>query len=343
MLAKTIGVLNLISRSEGLKASEGIVRQLFTTKRSFQEAIEPLLDSSVVQYRRFSGEYRVWQGTDFDIDERTDEEKDKLGEFDLAAALSDRAAAEPVLARRHSVRTGALRHFEVTFVDVRSPRLTPTSDADNPRIVFFLAESHDDAAAFDLAKEPAGPNDVWALHRNGATVRAAIADVLALEGVQRTGQELAADPVAAREVRERLQAAQTTEREVLNGLIGNPLLSDWYWRNERLEIADRRTLQHALSDVMERVYAETPLIRNELINRDRLSSQAAAARNKLFQHMLAEQAKPGLGIQKYPPERAIYRSVLEAGLLHTETERRVGLRRAGRQRPSQAWLPPGHG
>ena len=319
MLAKTIGVLNLISRSEGLKASEGIVRQLFTTKRSFQDAIEPLLDSSVVQYRRFSGEYRVWQGTDFDIDERTDEEKDKLGEFDLAAALSDRAAAAPVLARRHSVRTGALRHFEVTFVDVRSPRLTPTTEAGNPRIVFFLAESHDDAAAFDLAKESAGPNDVWALHRNSAAVRAAIADMLALEGVQRTGQELAADPVAAREVRERLQAAQTTEREVLNGLIGNPLLSDWYWRNERLEIADRRTLQHALSDVMDRVYAETPLIRNEMINRDRLSSQAAAARNKLFQHMLVDQAKPGFGIQKYPPERAIYRSVLEAGRLHTET------------------------
>ena len=95
MLAKTIGVLNLISRNEGLKASEDVLRQLFTTKRAFQEPVQSLLDASVVQYRRFSGEYRVWQGTDFDIDERTDEEKDKLGEFDLAAALSNRAAAAP--------------------------------------------------------------------------------------------------------------------------------------------------------------------------------------------------------------------------------------------------------
>ena len=318
MLAKTIGVLNLISRSDGLKASEDVLRQLFATKGAFRDAIQPLLDSSVVQFRRFSGEYRVWQGTDFDIDERTDEEKEKLGEFDLASALSDRGAAEPVLARRHSVRTGSLRYFDIRFIDARSPRLAPTTNTDRPRIVFFLAESHGDETAFARALTSAGPNEVWALHRNASAIRAAVSDVLALEGVQRSGQELANDPVAAREVRERLQAARTTEREVLNGLVGDPTLSEWHWREKRLEQKDRRTLQHALSDVMSRIYADAPIIRNELINRDRLSSQAAAARNKLFQHMLAESGEPGLNIRKYPPERAIYRSILEAGELHVE-------------------------
>lgn len=320
MLAKTIGVLNLISRNEGLKASEDILRQLFATRRAFLEVIQSLLDASVVQYRRFSGEYRVWQGTDFDIDERTDEEKDKLGEFDLAAALGDRAAAAPVLARRHSVRTGTLRFFNVAFVDARSRQFAPTTNEDNPRIVFFLAENHDDESFFGQLMTGSGPNEIWALHRNAATMRAAITDVLALEGIQRSGQELAADPVASREVRERLQAARSTEREVFNGLIGNPTLSDWYWRSKPLSITDRRMLQHAFSDVMDSVYADAPMIRNELINRDRLSSQAAAARNKLFQYMLAEQSKPGLDIQKYPPERAIYRSVLEAGHLHAESD-----------------------
>ncbi len=320
MLAKTIGVLNLISRSEGLKASEDILRRLFTTKLAFRDAIQPLLDSSVVQFRRFSGEYRVWQGTDFDIDERTDEEMDKLGEFDLAAALTDRGAAEPVLARRHSVRTGSLRHFDINFFDARSPNLVPTDNADRPRIVFFLAESHSDETAFTHALTSAGPNEVWALHRNASALRSAISDALALEGVQRSGQELAGDPVAAREVRERLQAARISERQVLNGLIGDPTLSEWHWRGELLASTDRRTLQRALSNVMDCIYADAPIIHNELINRDRLSSQAAAARNKLFQHMLTERTKASLNIQKHPPERAIYRSVFEAGHLHVKAE-----------------------
>ena len=319
-LAKAIGVLNLVSRTAGLEASEEVLRHLFRSKRVFQETLQPLLDASVVQYRRFSGEYRVWQGTDFDIDERTDLEKEKLGQFELAAAISERVESTPVVARRHSTEKGALRYFELAFVDAQSRGMVDTSERPDPRIVFFLAETRDDAAAFHQARQTAGPNDIWVLHRNGATIRAAIGDVLALEGVQRSGQELASDPVASREIKERLQAAQVAERAVLNALIGNPGLSDWYWRDEHLDVPDERAFQHTLSDIMDRIYHQSPVISNELINRERLSSQAAAARNKLFQHMLEDHDKAGLSIQKNPPERAIYRSILEAGRLHLETD-----------------------
>ena len=318
-LAKAIGVLNLVSRAAGLKASEAILRHLSPTKRAFHDTVQALIDTSIVQYRRFNGEYRVWQGTDFDIDERTDLEREKLGQFELAAALRDRIETAPVVARRHSIETGALRYFELTFVDVQSRSLVETSARPDPRIVFFLAESRDDEAAFDLARQTAGPNDIWVLHKNGAAIRAAIGDVLALEGVQRSGQELASDPVASREIKERLQAAQVAERQVLNALTGNPGLSSWYWRDEYLDVPDERAFQRMLSDVMDRIYDQTPVISNELINRERLSSQAAAARNKLFQHMLDNHDQAGLDIRKYPPERSIYRSVLEAGRLHVET------------------------
>ena len=293
---------------------------MFRSKQAFQQTLKPLLDASVVQYRRLSGEYRVWQGTDFDIDERTDLEKEKLRQFELAAAISERVDSAPVVARRHSIETGALRYFELAFVDAQSRRLVGTNERPDPRIVFFLAETRDDAAAFHQARQTAGPNDIWVLHRNGAAIRASIGDVLALEGVQRGGQELASDPVASQEIKERLQTAQVAERGTLNALIGNPGLSDWYWRDEHLEVPDERAFQYVLSDIMDRIYDQSPVISNELINRERLSSQAAAARNKLFQHMLEDHDKAGFDIQKYPPERAIYRSVLEVGRLHVETD-----------------------
>ncbi|MDE0190706.1 MAG: hypothetical protein OXQ90_05060 [Gammaproteobacteria bacterium] len=319
-LAKAIGVLNLVSRAAGLKASEVVLRHLFPTKRAFHDTVQALIDASIVQYRRFNGEYRVWQGTDFDIDERTDLEREKLGQFELAAALRSRIETAPVVVRRHSIETGALRYFELAFVDVQSRSLVETSARPDPRIVFFLAESRDDEVAFDHARQSAGPNDIWVLHKNGAAIRAAIGDVLALEGVQRGGQELASDPVASREIKERLQAAQVAERQVLNALTGNPGLSSWYWRGEHLDVPDERAFQRMLSDVMDRIYDQTPAVSNELINRERLSSQAAAARNKLFQHMLDNHDQAGLDIKKYPPERAIYRSVLQAGRLHVEME-----------------------
>ena len=324
MLAKTIGVLNLISRNGGLKASKRILRHLFSTTKAFEQTVKRLREASVVQYRQFSGEYRVWQGTDFDMDERTELEREKLGQFELAAALSERSEITPVIARRHSIKKGALRYFGVAFVDAGSWRLVQAGQDSDPRIVFFLAEDSDDEPLFAEARTSAGPYEIWVLCKRGAEIRAVIADVRALEGVQRGAQELASDPVAAREIRERLDAAKLAERDMLSSLTREPAASDWYWRNERLQVPDQRAFQCVLSDVMDAIYDKTPVILNELVNRERLSSQAAAARNKLFLHMLDQHDRPGLDIQKYPPERAIYRSVFERGQLHVEAESEWG-------------------
>lgn len=318
-LAKAVGLLNLGSRADGLKASEEVLRLLFPNLTAFLNTVARLREASVVQYRRFSGEYRVWQGTDFDIDDRTTAEAQKLGHFDLAETLTERAKGEPVVARRHSAETGTLRYFEVVFADPESRRVVAGGLLDAPRIVFVLAESKSHETAFHAMRKQARASVVWALHRDGMTVRAVLADVLALEGVQRVAQELASDPVAAREIRERLEAARAAEQETLRRLLDEPGRSEWFHNQHRLEVTDRRDLQRELSALMDQVYAQSPRIRNELVNRNRLSSQAAAARNKLFRYMLEGEQLPELGIEKYPPERAVYRAILQAGNLHVET------------------------
>ena len=319
-LAKAVGLLNLVSRAGGLKASEPVLQLLFPRGPSFRIALDRLLAASVVQYRGFSGEYRVWQGTDFDVEERTAAEAQKLGPFNLAEILHGRLESRAIVARRHSAETGTLRYFDVTFADPESRRIA-TGDAPNaPRIVFFLAERGDQETDFHaMRRRTVASGDVWALHRNGAAIRAAVVDVLALEAVRRDAQELTSDPVASREVRERLDAARSVEREVMRRLLGDPACCEWYSNDCPLDVVDRRSLQHVLSDVMDRVYNKTPVIRNELVNRNRLSSQAAAARNKLFRCMLEQELHPDLGIEKYPPERAIYRSLLLAGRLHVKS------------------------
>ena len=318
-LVKAVGLLNLTTGSQGLPASEAVLSQLDTTNAIFQEAITATVDASILQYRKFADEYRVWQGTDFNIDEHIARERDKLGRIDLARAMTERGVAAPILARRHSIETGALRSFEIVYADAQ--RREP-SDArvHRPRLVFYLAENHADEAAFHEARKGAHAGEVWVLHPNGATLRAAIVQVLALERVQSGAQEVASDPIAAREVKERLKNARAMEQQALNTLFRNPAESKWYWDGKQLGIPDRRALQAKLSDVMDCVYPDSPKVRNELINRDRLSSQAAAARNKLFSYMLDRADQPGFGIDKYPPEKAIYRSVLEHGGLHTADE-----------------------
>ena len=318
-LVKAVGLLNLTTGSQGLPATEAVLSQLYPTRSAFERVVEDAVTASILQYRKFSDEYRVWQGTDFNIDEHVARERDKIGRVDLARTLAERGASTPIVARRHSIETGALRVFDVVYADSESLRPKEVGRC-VPRVVFFLAESRRDEAIFDRARKGAQASEIWVLHSNGAGLRAAIVQVLAIERVQQGAQEVASDPVAAREVKERLKAARASERQALNALLRDPAASRWFWNNERLRIPDRRVLQATLSDVMDSIYPDSPKIRNELISRDRLSSQAAAARNKLFGAMLNRAAQAGLGIAKYPPERAIYRSVLERGGLHAQDE-----------------------
>ena len=316
-LVKAVGLLNLTTGSQGMPASEAVLSQLYPTNNCLQQALVATVDASILQYRQFADEYRVWQGTDFDIDEHIARERGNLGRIDLARVLTERGDTMPIVARRHSIETGALRTFEIVYTDAEhgAPR---ESCGIEPRLVFFLAERCADEEFFHRARDGAQAGEVWVLHANGAELRATLIQVLALERVQSGAQEVASDAVAAREIKERLKAARAAEQQALHALFRDPAESEWYWEGKRLAVLNSRALQTALSDVMDRIYPDSPKVRNELINRNRLSTQAAAARNKLFSYMLDRADQPGFGIAKYPPEKAIYRSVLEHGGLHAK-------------------------
>ena len=318
-LVKAVGLLNLTAGSQGLPASEAALAQLYPSKAALQDALAGPMAASILCYRKFANEYRVWQGTDFNIDEHLTRERDKLGRIDLARVLTERGEAMPIVARRHSIEFGALRAFEIVYVDAESqaPR---ESGGTKPRLVVFLAENRADEAAFHSARENAQASEVWALHRSGAALRTAIGDVLALERVQSKLPNEEADLVPHREVGSRLARTRTTERQALDALLRRPSGSKWYYGGERLEVPDRLGLQRVLSDVLDRLYSVSPKIRQDLVNRDRLSAAAVAARNRLLGHMLDGGDQVALGIAGHPLERAIYQALFERGGLHRQDE-----------------------
>ena len=151
-LAKAVGLLNLTTGNDAIPASEAVLRQLDTPNDLLQETIATSMDASILQYRKFADEYRVWQGTDFNIDEHIARERDKLGRIDLARVMTERAATVPIVARRHSMETGALRSFEIVYADAER-REPGESRGLKPRLVFFLAENRDDVAVFHEARK----------------------------------------------------------------------------------------------------------------------------------------------------------------------------------------------
>jgi hypothetical protein len=84
----------------------------------------------------------------------------------------------------------------------------------------------------------------------------------------------------------------------------------WYHCGQPQRIESRRELNAFLSAWQTILYPQTPRIRNELVNRQELSSAAAAARRTLIEAMLEHADEPDLGIQGNPPEKSMYLSLL---------------------------------
>lgn len=317
-LLKSIGILNIIGGKGGFKASKQLLSTTLSTKTALDLASKALVEKSVVTYRRYNSEYRVWQGSDFDLEAALQDELNNLGNFALADELNIGNRLLPVVARRYTIKSGALRYFVPFFIDAKSYKSFPDQTTD-PRIIFFLAGGQDDEKLFhsSVAKQ-FSDLDLIVLCLSGSQLREAVAETQALHRVRVSRQELNSDPVAKREFDDRLTAAEHAENNLLLALLDRPETNQWFHKSKNQHVTTKRGLQQAMSSVLEEVYNLAPIIHNELINRDKPSSTANAARNKLLFAMLNHESEKDLGIEKFPPEKAIYRSLLRATGLHKE-------------------------
>jgi len=246
-LLKTIGLLNIIGIKGGFKPSKAILETCGRNKSAVIKALKALSDKSIVTYRKFSGEYRVWQGSDFDLESAVEDEINNIGEFSLANELNKANALMPIVARRHTIKSGALRYFTPEFVDAQTYK-SSSSQTNIPRIIFFLASAKDDEKIFhDSVVNHYSSLDIVALCLNGSQLREATAEVIALREIERTRQELNSDPVAKREFGDRLTAAVNSEHMMLQRLQEKPQECIWFHCAEELFVSSKRQFQEQLS------------------------------------------------------------------------------------------------
>jgi hypothetical protein len=319
-LLKTIGILNIIGSKGGFKPSKALLESCMVSKSSFTKASASLKEKSVINFRRYSGEYRVWQGSDFDLEEAFQTELNNLGDFSLVEELNNSKSMLPIVARRYTIENGALRYFIPSFIDAASYNKIEAR-TDSPRVLFYLASGQDDEKTFyKKVSNSFSDLDIVVLCLNGSQLREAVTETQALRRVGTNCQELSSDPIAKREHEDRLTAAEQAEDKLLDILIDTPESFQWYHHGENSVVKNKRQLQGVLSTILGKAYCKSPIIHNELINRDKPSAQAVSARNKLLYGMLHNSTEKDLGIEKFPAEKAIYRSVLLATGLHASFE-----------------------
>ena len=86
--------------------------------------------------------------------------------------------------------------------------------------------------------------------------------------------------------------------------------SRYLYRGEELEIGRKSVLSEQMSIICDEIYSLTPIINNEVINKNEITSVAANSRNKIVTALLRNELEPNLGLAGSGQEVSIMRSTL---------------------------------
>ncbi|MCL5742317.1 MAG: hypothetical protein M1541_00110, partial [Acidobacteria bacterium] len=336
-ILKTVGILNLLNDGDLLATEESITCAVAGSdpvqRRNVRAALGGLHKQKRILYDR--GRARglcLWPHTSVDL-EKAYEEASRAIETpkQVACLIKDTLEVRPIVARRHYIETGNLRHWDVRYCAVGDlPNLfqQPVASADGVIIVPLCETGNERELALQFAKsQDLKTRSTWlvAVPQPLNSLAALVQEVQRWEWLSANTLELNADKYAREEVSRQKAAAEfQLEKRIQNYVgwqqLGGSMMLEWFCGGRPLKIKDGRHLLQVLSELFDETYTLAPRIQNELVNRRTLSSAAAAARMRLIERMFRDPGSTSLGMDPHrkPPEMSMYLSVLKRTGLHSE-------------------------
>ncbi|OQB95066.1 MAG: hypothetical protein BWX84_00074 [Verrucomicrobia bacterium ADurb.Bin118] len=333
-ILKTVGILNLLN-DDLLATEQSVVCALAGDDHAHQRQVKAALGKlhriKRVLYDRGRGRgLCLWPHTSVDLEKAYDDARRTVQTPQrVAALLKEHLETRPIVARRHYIETGNLRHYDVRYCAVAelSTLLSEDLSAADGVIVVPLCETvteREVAVAFAGTNElTSRPNWLVAVPQPLSNLASLVQEVQRWEWVATNTLELNADKYGREEASRQLEAARAQlERRVKAQVgfvqFGERTSLEWFRQGEPTEIRDGRHLLSELSRFFDETYTKAPHVHNELVNRRSLSSAAAAARMRLVERMFTHGSSEWLGMDagKKPPEMSMYLSVLHNTGIH---------------------------
>ncbi|MFL6313518.1 MAG: hypothetical protein ACJ71W_15565 [Terriglobales bacterium] len=335
-ILKTVGVLNLVNDAGIVPTEDAIACALGqgSSNKPFDVSLEVLRSKKRVLYDRGRARgFCLWPHTSVDLQKAYEDASESVNRPErVVDAIQGILETRPLVARRHYIETGNLRHFDIRYCSVAKIEsvLSSIGDADGTCIIVLPENQAEGLTASQFVQHDSQCKQdqlLFAISEPLSTLKGLVQEVQRWQWISTHTLELNSDKYAREEVSRQLAAARLQMHNRLQTLLGwtssiDESRVDWFWRGRRVAITNRRQLNERLSLICKQVYPSAPRISNELVNRRKLSSAAAAARMRLIERMFSNPEKPLLGMvgEKKPPEMSIYLSVLKHTNIHRELQ-----------------------
>ncbi|ELA7189548.1 hypothetical protein RAL72_002794 [Vibrio alginolyticus] len=314
-ILKSIALLTLFGRPANLSATEDMLLAAsdIDDKKELDEYLTTLKEASCIIYRKHLSSWVVFEGSDLDIPSLIEEKIEQLGSSD--EAIYHIEFSKQIIAKGYYHKIGTLRWAEQSLVQ-RFEQEQKTQIVANRKEEFanmlLLLEAQDQADLREYTKK--NSTLILANANNSEDIIALAKEVYALDLIKadkEIGRILQHDNVAQKEYQGRYINAEIALSNAIDEGFNN---ATWFYCGIS---STSETLSEIVSTTASRIFNQTPVIKNELVNRNKLSGTAVSALKKLLEAMLDREDEENLGITGFPPEMSMYISCLKNTAVHT--------------------------
>ncbi|MBP2297075.1 ATP-binding protein [Azospirillum rugosum] len=330
-LTKSAAMIEFFRNGSGLALADDILAASLPGVDNGERsaAIKDLLDWAVLIRQPRLGGYALFAGSDFDLEDAIGRAIVPIDNRQLEE-IPQRVGLGFATAKRHYFTTGTLRTFEIALHIVGAEDSAETLAA----ALLGRAQRGGGLLVLTLGDGSIQPVDIDALtkatakllKREGRVIaigaatgsfalRSTAAELLAVERVIRDHPQLEGDRIARREIAARQSLCIDQLHRALESALET---ARWYLAPSPTK-GLREPLAIVASALADAGYPCAPILKSELLQRDRPSSNAMAALRDLAHAMVSRFAEPNLGITGYPAELGLYLTVLKPFGLHRET------------------------
>ena len=319
-IVKALGLLNLFGTASFTLSIEDMAEYASRAMgvKDAKTIVETLISYKIVRYATYKGRLMLYEGTDVNIEDELAKASlvvPKNGNFidDLNNFFAKRVS----LVKACYYHRGTPRYFDYKILS--SPEeIIPTKDIDGYVELLFLkkGDTVDEVLEFSSHCENA---IIFVIYNNVSSIVTHLYNINRYDYLLQKVLIDKMDYVAINEVNN----LKEYETELLNKAIQDGLYSynnssTWIYKGKKQDIHSQRGFNELLSDVCDDIYSKTPIINNELINRENLSSNIAGVRARYVEALIEHGDEPDLGFDadKFPPEKTIYYSLLKNTGLH---------------------------
>ena len=318
-LIKTIGLINMffngiILDDEFLITYGDNALGLTNT----QELIKTLVSQKIVRFAKYRSQYILFEGTNIDLEDELYKAASivptpTLSVEEIAPYISQKAT----IASASYYSTGTPRYFEYRIAN-NPTIIEPTGDIDGfIHLIFPLSDNESEVVSMS-ASASAGAS-IYGYFKNTDDI---VKHLYEIKKLQYVIDNVAFDDRVAKS---EFENQKNYETQKLNDTLNASLTSDsgniiWYYNGNPQNIKSVRDFNKLLSRVCDEVYFKAPIIRNELFNRQKLSSAISLARVNLLEAMLNYSDEENFGIESFPPEKTIYFTLFRDSGIHRRDE-----------------------